>query len=220
MFTGLVEGIGRIADITRTGGDIVLKILPLFDMSDSRLGDSICVNGICLTATEIKDMTVSMDVSEETVSRSTVDLYKPGDEVNLERSLRLSDRLGGHLVSGHVDGQGRILKLESHQKSWRVRIGIEKDLARYTIEKGSIAMDGMSLTINSCRDTDFEVNIIPETARKTTILNKRVGDRVNIETDLIAKYVEKFLTKERLAEEGQASSTIDQEMLRRYGFGE
>ena len=133
MFTGLVEGVGRITDITRTGGDMGLNIMPLFDISDCRIGDSICVNGICLTVTGIKDKGISMDVSEETVSRSAVGFYKQGDEVNLERSLRPTDRLGGHLVSGHVDGVGRILHMESHQRSWRLKIGIDTALARYTI---------------------------------------------------------------------------------------
>ena len=219
MFTGLVEGLGRISDISHMGGDMGLNIQPLFDISDCLVGDSICVNGICLTVTRIGEGAFTMDVSEETVSRSAVGRYNRGDEVNLERSLRLADRLGGHLVSGHVDGIGRILKKEPYQRSWRLRFGIEMSLARYTIVKGSIAVDGMSLTINDCGDTYFEVNIIPETARKTTILRKSVGELVNIETDLIAKYVEKFFTKEGVTEDNRASSVINEEMLGRYGFG-
>jgi len=220
MFTGLVEGIGTIKGITRTRGDMGLTLMPLFDMSDCRKGDSISVSGVCLTITHIKEGTVSMDVSGETMARSTMGELKKGDEVNLERALRLSDRLGGHLVSGHVDGVGVILKKESVQRSWLIRIELDQNLSRYTIEKGSIAVDGVSLTINHCQERYFEVNIIPETARQTTILKRKVGDRVNIETDLIAKYVERFFLKERLPEKEQASSMIDQEMLKRFGFGE
>jgi len=220
MFTGLIEGIGKVTGITRTRGDMKLTIMPLFDMSDCGIGDSISVNGVCLTITGIKDRSISMDVSQETISRSILDQFKQGDEVNLERAMRLTDRLGGHLVSGHVDGVGRILKTEQNQRSWLIRIGVDEDLARYTIEKGSIAVDGISLTINSCQNRYFEVNIIPETAKQTTILRKKAGDLVNIETDLIAKYVEKFLLKERFAETEKRSSVIDQKMLNKYGFGD
>jgi len=220
MFTGLVEGIGKIKGITRTRGDMELTIMPLFDMSDCRQGDSISVSGVCLTITHIKEGTIRMDVSGETIARSTIGELKKGDEVNLERALRLSDRLGGHLVSGHVDGVGRILKKESIQRSWLMGIEIDQSLSRYTIEKGSIAVDGISLTINRCQEGYFEVNIIPETARQTTILKRKVGDRVNIETDLIAKYVERFFLKKRLSEKEKASSGIDQEMLKRFGFGD
>lgn len=220
MFTGLIEGIGKVTGIIRTRGEMNVTIMPLFDMSDSGIGDSISVNGACLTITGIRDRSIGMDVSQETVSRSTLDQFKQGDEVNLERAMRLTDRLGGHLVSGHVDGVGRILKTEQVQRSWIIRIGIDEDLARYTIEKGSIAVDGISLTINSCQNRSFEVNIIPETARQTTILRKKAGDLVNIETDLIAKYIEKFLLKERFTETEKRSSVIDQKMLNRYGFGD
>jgi len=220
MFTGLIEGIGKIRDITLPGGDMRLSIMPLFDMSDCSIGESVSVNGVCLTVTDIQDKTVDMDVSGETISRSTMGGLRQGDEVNLERAVTLADRLGGHLVSGHVDGIGRILKKEQAQRSWLIRIGIDEDVAKYTIAKGSVAVDGISLTINRCHDTFFEVNIIPETARETTILKKKKGDLVNIETDLIAKYVEKFIKKERISGKDEASSSIDLEMLSKYGFGD
>lgn len=198
-----------------------LSILPLFDMSDSLIGDSISVDGVCLTITDIKEGVISMDASGETVSRSTLGGLRQGDEVNLERALRLVDRLGGHMVSGHVDGVGRILRKEQVQRSWLIRIGIDEGLSRYTIEKGSVTVDGISLTINHCQDRFFEVNIISETARVTGILRKRVGDLVNIETDLIAKYIEKFIGKGRTHEQiEKASPAIDREMLDRYGFGD
>jgi len=194
--------------------------VPLFDISDSRIGDSISINGVCLTITNIKERAIHMDVSGETISRSTMSRLRHGDDVNMERALRLTDRLGGHLVSGHVDGTGKILKKEQGQSSCLLQIGINEAMSRYTIEKGSVAVDGISLTINHCQDTYFEVNIIPETTRMTTILRKIVGDLVNIETDLIGKYLEKFLKKDGSSREEKRSSVIDQNMLKKYGFGE
>ncbi|UCB50862.1 MAG: riboflavin synthase [Deltaproteobacteria bacterium] len=220
MFTGLTEGIGKVKEIQRVRGDMRLTLVPQFDMSDSREGDSIAVNGVCLSITGIEGGAFSMDVSGETMSRSTMGQLKPGDEVNLERALRLGDRLGGHLVSGHVDGVGKILKKEQKERSWLLRIGIDEALARYTIAKGSIAVEGISLTINDCQDTYFEVNIIPHTAQETTILKRRLGDLVNIETDIIGKYVEKFFRKESSSPQAKSSSVINEEMLRKYGFGD
>jgi len=134
--------------------------------------------------------------------------------------LRVTDRLGGHLVSGHVDGIGKILKKESRQRSWFVRIGIDEHLSRYTIEKGSVAVDGISLTINRCGQGFFEVNIVPHTAAETTILKKKPGDLVNVETDLIGKYVEKFLSRESSIQENKTGWGIDREKLTKYGFGD
>ena len=220
MFTGLVEGIGRVKEIRHIRDDMRLSVVPLFDISDSRTGDSISINGVCLTITSIKEGVIHMDVSGETISRSTMSRLQHGDDVNMERALRLTDRLGGHLVSGHVDGTGKILKKEQGQSSLLLQIGINEALSRHTIEKGSIAVDGISLTINRCRDTFFEVNIIPETTRITTILLKKVGDLVNIETDLIGKYLEKFF-RENISSGGEKkSSVIDQKMLKKYGFSE
>ncbi|MBN1102021.1 MAG: riboflavin synthase [Deltaproteobacteria bacterium] len=216
MFTGLIEGLGRVKGIARVGGEMQLSVRPLFDMSDCRIGDSICVSGVCLTVTALRDGVFTVDVSGETLSRSTLGQIKQDEEVNLERALRLTDRLGGHLVSGHVDGIGKILKKEQSRRSWHLEIGMDAVLAGYTIEKGSIAVDGISLTINRCHETGFEVNIIPQTARETTVLKKKVGDAVNIETDLIGKYVEKFLRREK----GKPPSAIDHEMLKKFGFGE
>jgi riboflavin synthase len=219
MFTGLVEGIGEVKEISHVGGDVTLAIQPLFEVSDLQSGDSVAINGVCLTVTDIRENIFRVDVSSETLSRSTLGQLSQGDQVNLERALRFSDRLGGHLVSGHVDGVGRILKKEQKQKSWLLRIGMDEGLSKYTIEKGSIALDGISLTINRCQDTFVEVNIIPQTGKATIILTKKVGDPVNIETDLIGKYVERFFIKGKTS--GSTRSTgIDKEMLIKFGFGE
>ena len=219
MFTGLVEGIGEVKEISHVGGDATLAIQPLFEVSDIRSGDSVAVNGVCLTVTDIRKNIFRVDVSSETLSRSTMGQLSQGDRVNLERALRFSDRLGGHLVSGHVDGMGRILKKEQKQKSWLLRIGMDEGLSKYTIEKGSIALDGISLTINRCQDAFVEVNIIPQTGKATIILTKKVGDLVNVETDLIGKYVERFFIEGKAS--GPSGSTgIDKEMLTKFGFGD
>lgn len=220
MFTGLIQGKGSIKAIRRSGREMKLTITPLFPMDDCTLGESISVNGVCLTVTEIDSPGFSVDVSGETLSRSTLGLLKEKEEVNLERAIRLSDRLGGHLVAGHVDGMGKVINKEQRDRSWFLRIEIEKRLSRYTVEKGSIAVDGISLTINRCGETFIEVNIIPETAKQTTILNKHIGDTVNVEVDLIGKYVEKFFKDKQSPAQGEASSEITEEMLAKYGFGE
>lgn len=218
MFTGLVEGTGQIRDIRMSGGDMNISIRPLFDMSDCRTGDSVAVNGVCLTVTGSNDGLLMFYASTETTSRTTLGMLKKGSEVNLERALRLSDRLGGHIVSGHVDGVGKITQKKQVKDSWLIGVEIDSSLSRYTIEKGSIAIEGISLTINNCQRGYFEVNIIPETASTTTLLNKKVGDKVNIETDMIAKYIENLFMKERNAGLGNSSSSIDMEMLEKFGF--
>ncbi len=218
MFTGLVEGIGKVKELSRFGEDLSLTISPLFDMSDLRIGDSVSVDGVCLTVTRVDPGAFRLDVSSETLSRSTLAAVTVGSEVNLERALRLTDRLGGHLVLGHVDGVGRILKKGQKQRSWVLRFGVDAGLLRYVIEKGSVAVDGISLTVNRCDDHSFEVNVIPQTGKETGILKKKVGDPVNVETDLIGKYVEKLLLKGQ--EVGPVkTSLIDEELLRKHGFG-
>ena len=219
MFTGIVEGIGEVRDIRRTGQEVTCTIRTPGFFSDCHSGDSVAVDGVCLTITSVKGNLLTLDISAETLARSNLGTLRQGAKVNLERPLRLSDRLGGHLVSGHVDGTGIIEKLERHQESWIIRIGIDQNLSRYLIEKGSIALDGISLTINKCKGKSFEMTIIPQTARVTTIINKRQGDRVNIEVDMISKYIERFLSHYRPAMPSQTPSRIDRDMLSRYGFG-
>jgi len=220
MFTGLIEGVGKIKNIRRTQDDMRVTVSPPYQFEDCRLGDSLCVDGVCLTVTDIKEGAFTMDVSHESMLRSTLRHLREGSEVNLERALRPTDRLGGHLVSGHVDGTGKILKKEAKRGFWFLRIGIDQQLSRYTIQKGSIAMDGISLTINRCEDRFFEVNIIPQTVKETTLLKKGVGDLVNLETDLIGKYVEKFFLRDRQKSQEDTHSRISLEMLLEHGFGD
>lgn len=220
MFTGLVEGVGRITRVQRLGEDMRLVIEPPFDSAACVPGESVCVDGVCLTVTGLHGGALYMDVSGETLSRSTLGNIRQGSRVNVERALRLSDRLGGHLVSGHVDGVGTIVKMEPAQRSWLIRIGMDERLSRYTVEKGSIAVDGVSLTINRCGEDHVEVNIIPQTGKETTLLKKRVGDPVNIETDMIGKYIERFLLRAHRPPQDKPASGIDGDMLRRHGFGD
>ena len=220
MFTGIVEGTGEVRNIRKLGSEATFIIKAPAFFSDCHPGDSIAVDGVCLTITSVMGDMFTLDVSAETLKRSTLGAIKQGETLNLERALRLSDRLGGHLVSGHVDGKGMIERIERFQRSWIIQIGIDKTLSRYLIEKGSIAVDGISLTINRCMEASFDVNIIPQTASVTTILKKRVGHMVNIEIDLISKYIEKLLFHDRLAISKETPSRIDKDMLIRYGFGE
>jgi len=219
MFTGLVEGIGKVKEISRFGEDLSITISPLFEMPDLQIGDSVSVDGVCLTVTRLSRGSFRSDVSAESLSLSTLAGVKVGDEVNLERALRVTDRLGGHLVSGHVDGMGRILKKEQKERSWVLGFAAEERLLRYIIEKGSVAVDGISLTVNRCDDRGFEVNVIPQTGKETGILKKKVGDPVNIETDLIGKYVERFLFRDD-ASPAKKASRIDEKLLREHGFGD
>ncbi|HDR13885.1 MAG TPA: riboflavin synthase [Desulfobacteraceae bacterium] len=194
MFTGLIEGTGIIKALRRDGGDMHLTVKPRFNAGEVVVGESVAVDGVCLTITAAAPGSFDVYVSAETLSRSTLGFLRSGDEVNLERALKLSDRLGGHLVQGHVDGIGIVAGRFPRHKSWNIRLEIPGNLFRYVIEKGSIAVDGVSLTVNRCGPKFIEVNVIPQTGSGTTLLSKRTGSRVNIETDLVGKYVEKFVS--------------------------
>lgn len=220
MFTGIIEGFGTIRELRTTGLGMKMTLEADFDLDQVKIGDSIAVNGACLTAVTIEGRHFQVDVAPETISKSTFSEARVGDRVNLERALRLSDRLDGHIVSGHVDGIGRIKSRKQLSNAIIISIGVPQELSRYMIPKGSVAVDGVSLTINACIGDSFELSIIPHTAGLTTVGFKNPGDTVNIETDMIGKYVEKFLTAPRKGEEGaeSASSSIDMEFLGKYGF--
>jgi riboflavin synthase len=193
MFTGIVTAIGKIERAQPLAGDVRLTIdSGTLGLDDLAIGDSIAVSGACLTVVAIERSDFLADVSEETL-RCTVGL-EVGSEVNLEKSLRLSDRLGGHLVSGHVDGVGQVLTFERVGESWLLRVRVPEDLVKYIARKGSITVDGVSLTVNEIGPAMFEVNLIPHTLEVTTLKHLKVGRGVNLEVDMIARYVERILS--------------------------
>ncbi|MFH2092068.1 MAG: riboflavin synthase [Pseudomonadota bacterium] len=193
MFTGIIESFGTIQRIESRGDGKVLSISCDLDLSASRIGDSIAVNGACLTAVGLEKHLFKVDMAPETVERTTFKTLTVGSRVNIERALRLSDRIDGHLVSGHIDGTGTIASITRKSNAVIVTINVPPKLSADMIEKGSVAIEGISLTINQCSHTDFQVSIIPHTAAVTTIGFKQKGDLVNIETDMIGKYVQKYL---------------------------
>ncbi|HEX6834115.1 MAG TPA: riboflavin synthase [Rudaea sp.] len=193
MFSGIVQAVGTVARIEARGGDARLVIdAATLGVGDVAIGDSICVSGVCLTAVEIDANTFAADVSNETLARTTLGALRAGDGVNLEKSLRLSDRLGGHLVSGHVDAVGSVIDVRDDARSQRWTIEVPAPLARYIAAKGSICVDGVSLTVNEVDANRFGVNLIPHTIEVTTFRDRRAGARVNIEVDLVARYVERL----------------------------
>ena len=195
MFTGIIEAVGRLQDRQPRGGDRRLRIATgKLDLSGVILGDSIAVNGVCLTVTELPGDGFWADVSSETLSCTTLGDLAVGAPVNLEQALTPTTRLGGHLVSGHVDGIGTVIDRREDARSWRFRLRAPTELARYIAAKGSICIDGISLTVNRVEQADFEVNIVPHTLAETTIGDCRPGSRVNLEVDLIARYLERMLT--------------------------
>ena len=194
MFTGIVQDVGRVVSRETRGGDV--RMLIAFDRlnpSGMNVGDSICVQGCCLTAVELRDRTFAADVSRETLSLTTLGELTPGSPVNLEPSLRAGDALGGHLVSGHVDGVGQIAAMSGDARSTRIEVSVPAALARYIARKGSVAIDGVSLTVNEVRGSVFGINLIPHTQAVTTLGALRAGTKVNVEVDQIARYVERLL---------------------------
>ncbi|NYF58465.1 riboflavin synthase [Micromonospora purpureochromogenes] len=194
MFTGIVEELGEVVHVTDTGGDSALVAVrgPLVT-SDARHGDSIAVNGVCLTVVDLSDGVFTADVMGETLRRSALGALRVGDPVNLERAAALNSRLGGHIVQGHVDGVGEIVAREPAAQWETIRFRLPADLARYVVEKGSITIDGVSLTVAAVGDDWFAVGLIPTTLKLTTLGGKGVGDPVNLEVDVLAKYVERLL---------------------------
>jgi riboflavin synthase len=213
MFTGLVEGVGEIIALTPMAEGLRLTVKTSFPAGELALGESVALAGACLTVVAITAPRASFEVSPETLARTTFSLKKVGDRVNLERALRLGDRLGGHLVTGHVDGVGVVRERREGPAYLGLTFELPRVLGRYVIDKGSIAVDGVSLTVNTCKGNTFTVNIIPFTARETTLAALKVGDRVNLETDIIGKYVARLLGKDAPPGEG-----VTPELLARHGF--
>ena len=220
MFTGIIAAMGSVRRLTLRGEDALLEVDAALEMDDVRIGDSISVSGACLTVTALKDTGFTADVSAETLSRTTLKTIKAGDPVNLEKALRVGDRLGGHIVLGHVDGVGRILEKTVRSQSVIFCFEIDPGLGRYVVAKGSITVDGISLTVNRCEKDRFYVNIIPHTAAGTTLGMKKISDTVNIETDILARYLEKLIiaNPEHNGEKGNPAGGVDMALLARHGF--
>jgi len=220
MFTGIIEGLGTIAGIRYSGQGKRLTVEADFSLDQTKIGDSISLSGACLTAVKIDGKRFEIDVSPETLQITTFGQAKVGERLNIERALRLSDRIDGHLVSGHIDGVGTVKKRESLSNAIIVTIGVDESLTQYMIAKGSVAMDGISLTINARESDNFSVSVIPYTAKLTTIGFKNKGDRVNIETDMIGKYVERFISVRpgRSKENRSKQASIDHAYLVKTGF--
>jgi riboflavin synthase len=194
MFTGIISAIGEIVSLEPRGGDVRLTInTGNLALGDVHLGDSIACNGACLTAVQLTGHGFVADVSVETLSLTTVGNWKTGSRINLEKAMQASDRFGGHIVSGHVDGIGEVVSLHEDARSWRFRIRAPRGLAKYIAHKGSITVDGTSLTINKVDGAEFELNIVPHTMTHTVMSDYRVGTKVNLEVDLVARYLERLL---------------------------
>jgi len=219
MFTGIIEAMGNIKaiNITGQGARLVIATSSL-DMSDVKLGDSIATNGICLTVVAFDSSSFSADVSNETLTRTGFANYQTGQTVNLEKAMLPTTRFGGHMVSGHVDAVVAICAIEHNGNSIEYWLDMPTDLAPYIAEKGSITIDGTSLTVNSLTDDKFRLTIVPHTTAQTIIANYQVGTKVNIEVDLIARYIERLLTRKDPGSAEQQPSAVTQELLARSGF--
>jgi riboflavin synthase len=215
MFTGIVEEMGVVQVFERQKRSARLSILAKRVLEDLAIGDSITINGVCLTVTGKTDKELTTDVSFETLTVTNLGDFKTGDAVNLERAVRVNSRLGGHLVTGHIDGVGMIRDRRQEEDAWLLTIEIPKDLLRYCIKKGSIAVDGISLTINQVTDREIQVAVIPHTAKATTLGLKGVGTTVNLECDLIGKYLERLLLERGSDAPPQK---VDREYLKRRGL--
>jgi riboflavin synthase len=219
MFTGIIESLGTIKAIKSSGQGKHITIDADISFDQVKVGDSIAVDGACLTATVIQGNRFDVDVSPETVSKTTLGSIKIGDRVNLERALQLNARIDGHLVSGHIDGLGVVGQKKVSDNAILIDFTVPNHLLRYMIPKGSIAVDGISLTINKCSEKGFDVSIIPHTSKLTNIGLKKAGDKVNIETDMIGKYVENFTTgRYGMGGDKKPASSVDMELLGKTGF--
>lgn len=215
MFTGLIEEIGRVQSVIKSTKSAKLTIKASKVLEGIRAGDSISTNGVCLTVTEFTSNGFLVDVMAETMRRSNLHEISPGDEVNLERALKVGDRLGGHVVSGHIDGMGTITNYEEEDNAVWVTIKTSPEVLKYIVQKGSIAIDGISLTVAYVDETVFKVSVIPHTKDVTTLLRKKVGDIVNLECDMLGKYIEKLLQSR---EQVPINKGINMNFLSEHGF--
>lgn len=218
MFTGLIEELGRVRSIERRGEGVRMTVEARVVTEGTQEGDSIAVNGVCLTALDVRADSFSADGSRETLQRSTLGTLRAGSVVNLERAVTPSTRLGGHIVQGHVDARGQFLSAEEHGGSWTVRIAYPKELARYLVFKGSVAVEGISLTVAALAEDHFEIAVIPKTWTLTNLSSLRRGDAVNLEADIIAKYVERILSAGASSSSSQGASSITAERLSELGY--
>lgn len=217
MFTGIIEAIGSIRALTPKGGDVRVYVeTGKLDLADVKLGDSIAVNGVCLTAVELPGDGFWADVSRETLARTAFIDFKAGSKVNLEKALTPTSRLGGHLVSGHIDGVGEIVSMAENARAWQFTIRAPRELAKYIAHKGSITVDGTSLTVNAVNGAEFELTIVPHTLAETIMLDYRPGRRVNLEVDLLARYLERLLLGDKAAE--PAASGLTASFLAEHGY--
>ncbi|MCE5220499.1 MAG: riboflavin synthase [Clostridium sp.] len=217
MFTGIIEEVGMLEELSIGNGFGVMKIKCNKVLEDTRIGDSIATNGVCLTVKEKGPCSFKAEVMGETLAKSNLGSLKVGDKLNLERALRLSDRLGGHIVSGHIDGVGKIVSIKEEKDGTWFTISAPEDVLKYVIYKGSIGIDGISLTVAYVNDEMFKVSVIPHTLENTILSNKKVNSKINLECDLVGKYIEKlFASKDEKEEAGKSQITM--EFLRDNGF--
>lgn len=215
MFTGIIEELGTVKSLNMSGNSGSINIKAHKVLEKTQIGDSIAVNGICLTVTSLQPDGFTADVMAETVRRSSLGSAKAGDKVNLERAMSAEGRFGGHIVSGHIDGTGTIMEYRKEENAVWVTIGTSAEILELIVEKGSICIDGISLTVAAVSDSDFSVSIIPHTGEETTLLKKKPGNKVNLENDVVGKYVQKLLG---LKSPEKKESTLTMDMLRDYGF--
>jgi riboflavin synthase len=213
MFTGIIEDKGKVLRVEYRGsGKRLILELPVH-LTDTQLGDSINISGVCLTVSEQNRKTISFDLSTETLEKTTLGEVVEGGHVNMERALKLSDRLGGHIVTGHIDGTGEIVEKKKERDFVKLKLRIPKSISKYVVQKGSIAIDGISLTVNECQGEEIQMTLIPYTLEKTVLMDKKAGDRVNVESDILGKYVEKLLGREV-----NTPQRMDLSFLMEHGF--
>jgi riboflavin synthase len=213
MFTGIIEDKGKVIRVEYRGQEKRLTLELPIHLTEVQLGDSININGVCLTIVEKRGQTIEVDLSLETLQKTVLGGLKEGDQVNFERPLKLTDRLGGHIITGHIDGIGTITEKRKEGDFLHLKIQIPKFVSKYVVQKGSIAIDGISLTVNEYKDEEIKMTLIPYTLKKTTLMDKSVGDRVNVEADIIGKYVEKMLDRG-----DEKSKGMDLSFLKEHGF--